>query len=467
MQSKRTTLKKQVFVSDKVPKLREIEEPARKTQVIGKVDVIVAGGGVAGFSSALAASENGARVLLIERYGFLGGVAAGGYSVCLPLVAFEYIGGIFNQLVERLLKFGGVIDPAEAKRITPLDDLSKGFPNTPYDPEVMKLVMMQMLEEKRVNVLLESLIVDVLCDNQTVKGVIVENKSGRQAILADVIVDSTGDCDVLAKAGGAFQQPSDPLPVTLMFRMNNVDTETFTQKREKNPKILSELVKKAQDDGKLHLPPAPRKFIPAMESWAGPLIDITYPPCPPWHRKNEVLIWGAHLTLDGTDTKDISRGYLSLRNQVFEIVKFFQRDVPGFKDSYLQDTAPQLGVRETRHGVGKYILTVEDILTGKQFVDAVVQSGRWEKPELPYTIPYRCFCPEKIERLLLVGKCLSVTTETYSQNSPRDIPTCIATGQVAGTAAALAVRAAINPRNLEVSYLRQELIKQGLLSSSF
>ena len=448
-------------------KSREIEEPARSTQVIDKVDVIVAGGGVTGFSSALAASKKGARVLLIERYGFLGGVAAGGYSVCLPLVAFEYIGGVLNQLVERLLKLGGIIDPAEAKKITPLDDLSKGFPNTPYDPEIMKLVMRQMLEEQGVRVLLESLIVEVIGEGQTLKGVIVENKSGRQAILAEVVIDASGDSDILAKAGGAFQQPSDPLPVTLMFRMNNVDTAVFFQEREKNSRILSDLVKKARDEGRLDLPPAPRRFIPASESWAPvPLIDIACSPCPPWHRKNEALVWGAHLTLNGTDAQEISRAYLSLRNQVFEIVRFLQREVPGFKHSYLEDTAPQLGVRETRHGIGEYVLTVEDILSGKQFDDAVVRSGRWEKPELPYTIPYRCFLPEKIERLLLAGKCLSVTPETFSQNSPRDIPTCIATGEVAGTAAALATRGAITPRELEVSSLQQELMKQGLLSAN-
>jgi len=446
-------------------KPREIEELARSTQVIDKVDVIVAGGGVAGFTSALAASRNGARVFLVERYGFLGGVASGGYSVWLPLVAFEYVGGILNQLVERLLKFGGIIDPVKAKKITPVDDFSKGMPNTPYDPEIMKLVMNQMLKEQDVGIVFESLIVDAIVDGQTVKGVIVENKSGRQAILSDVVIDCTGDSDVLAKAGGAFQQPSDPLPVTLMFRMNNVDTSIFLQERQKNPRILSDLTEKAREKGDLDLPPASRRFIPGSELWASVyLFDILCHPCPPWHRKNEALVWGAHLTLNGTDAKDISRAHISLRNQVFEIVRFLQRDVPGFRNSYLQDTAPQLGVRETRHGIGKYVLTAEDILTGKQFDDAVVRSGRWDKPQLPYTIPYRCFLPEKIEGLLLVGKCLSVTPEAFSQNSPRDIPTCIATGQVAGTAAVLAARAAITPHNLEVSYLQQELMKQGLLS---
>jgi len=376
------------------------------------------------------------------------------------------MGGILDELVERLLKLGAIIDPVEAKKITPLDDLTKGMPNTPYDPEIMKLVMDQMLQEQDVSILFESLIADAIVDGQTAKGVIVENKSGRQAILADVLIDCTGDSDVLAKAGGAFQQPTDPLPATLIFRMNNVETEVFLEERQKNPSMLSDLSERAWKKGNLSLPAVPRQFIPGSESWAPVLpIDILCSPCPPWHREKEALVWAAHLRLNGTDAKDLSQAYISLRSQVFEIVKFLQRDVPGFRDSYLQDTAPQLGVRETRHGRGKYVLTAEDIVTGRQFDDAVVRSGPWDKPEVPYTIPYRCLLPQKIQGLLLAGKCLSITPQGFSQNSPRDIPTCMATGQAAGTAAALAVRAAIPPADVKVSRLQRELVEQGLLPS--
>lgn len=439
-----------------------VKEPERTIPVTKKTQVVVAGGGPAGFGATIAAAQNNMDVLLIERYGFLGGVGTGGYSIFLPLITLKLIGGVLSKLVDKALKFGGIIEPSEAEKVMKIDDLSMGMPNTPYDTEVMKFVMNEMVEEMGGKLLLDSLVVDAITEDNKVKGVIIENKSGRMAILADIVIDTTGDGDIIKAAGAPFKKPDKSLPLTLMFRMNNVNTDVLLKARKKDPGLISTLVKKAMDKNDLDLPPAPERFIPGTEKSAPiPLIDVVYPPHPTWYRKGEVLIWGAHAQIDCANAMELSKVEIDTRKQVFEIVRFLKKYVPGFDKSYLQDTAPQIGARESGHIVGEYVLTEDDILTGKKFEDSVVRSACWDRPSVPYYIPHRCLIPQKIKGALAAGKCLSITAKGFLQNSPRDISTCMATGEAAGTAAALAIKNNIDLRNLDVAVLRKTLLQNG------
>lgn len=440
-----------------------VKEPERTIPVAMKTQVVVVGGGPAGFGATIAAAQNDVDVLLIERYGFLGGVGTGGYSIFLPLITLRLIGGVLSKLVDNALKFGGVIHPSEAEKVMKIDDLSMGMPNTPYDTEVMKFVMNEMVEETGGKLLLDSLVVDaIVAENNQVKGVIIENKSGRTAILADIVIDATGDGDVMKAAGAPLRKPEKSLPLTLMFRMNNVNNDLLLEERRKNPGLISTLLKKAMDKNDLDLPPAPERFVPGTEKSAPiPLIDVGYLPPLPWHRKGEALIWGAHAQIDCTNAVDLSKAEIDTRKQVFEIARFLREYVPGFGESYLQDTAPQIGVRESRHIIGEYILTEDDIITGRRFEDAVVESACWDRPSVPYCIPYRSLIPQKIEGILAAGRCLSITPKGFLQNSPRDIPTCMATGEAAATAAALAIRSNVDLRHLDPAVLREALLRSG------
>jgi ribulose 1,5-bisphosphate synthetase/thiazole synthase len=399
--------------------------------------VIVCGGGVAGIAAALSAARNGCKVMLVERYGFLGGMSTAGLVITVPPMN----NGLQKEIAERLQEMGGYA-PLHTPSLEGDDVLSHSL-----DPEILKLAALKMLQEAGVHLLLHTIVVDVVFEKNTLTGVIVENKSGRQALRGKVVVDATGDGDIAFLAKAPFNlgdESGKMLPVTLMFNMVNVDTEKTLDSIgsfEKLRSITEESVKKG--DLKFSLEAKATKNAPGVT--AQTLVH-----------KGELNVWGGSLHgVDGTNAKHLTEAEQVTREQGRILTDFIQ-SLSGFERSWISCTASQVGVRETRRITGEYLITREDLKRGEQFYDTVVK---------PYDhsgmqVPYRCLLPKTMDNLLVAGRCISGTSEAMTQL--RLIPPCIASGQAAGTAAALSVKKNISPRKVDVAFLQHTLIQQGV-----
>lgn len=458
--------------------IRAIKEPAKKTPVLMKVDVIVGGGGTAGFAAAVTAARNGVDVLLIEKYGFLGGACTSGYVTLLPtwnLTPWKkedkpLISGIARELVMRLDEVGGSIQPDLAKKHQNSNPILPSWSTWfQFDFEAMKIVMLDMIKEAKVKLLLHSYIVDVVRKNNKVKGVIIESKSGRRAIISDVVIDATGDGDISALAGAPFEQTKGPsvMPVTLPFYVGNVNNKKAKDYLKKDPGLQNLLEKKASffaDKTKnvLKIPVSlSLSYVQLPSGYPDKYIQLT--------RNKEWYIWGAHsFGKDVTNVLDLTRAEVETRQKAKKIMEFIKKFVPGFESSYLVTTATQVGLRESRRISGGYKLTKNDILQGSKFEDVILRSRTGER-ELtdknsfpPFDIPYRCVVPEKIDNLLVAGRCISIDHKVAKYFSPRDIATCLGIGEATGTAAALAKKNKVTPRKLKVKKLQEKLLKQGI-----
>jgi len=409
--------------------LKTIDEAERKTPVTEEVDVIVAGGGPAGVAAAVSAARNGAKTILVERYGHLGGLATGGLVICLVETG-RYGFGMCREVIERLLehKAGRINEPTDKPGIWIEGASLSGAETCSFDPEILKYIFSEMVSESGVNLLLHSLIVGSVIDNGKVQGLIIEGKSGRQAVLGKVVVDATGDGDVAALSGAPFNIDRHPWGINLEFRIGNVNVEKALKWREDNPELYDKLMKKLEAEiGKV--------------GWGRTIYE------------NVAWGHGPHFyDVDGLNVKDLTRVEVESRRQIVAAVKFFKKHIPGFEEAFIIDIAPQIGVRETRRIIGEYILTKEDEITGRDFDDNIARGI--------FGIPYRCLIPKKVEGLLVAGRCISTTHEAHG--AIRNIPPCMITGQAAGTAAALSVKEKVSPRELDINLLKETLRKQGV-----
>ncbi len=452
-----------------------VELPPRQAVLAGDTDVLVVGGGPAGLGAALGAVQAGARVILAERYGFLGGNATA--ALVMPLMSFHtqmptkerrgattllptdhgpgeaVVGGVLATLLTRLVGVGGAIPPT----------LATGYV-VPFDPEWFKLVALDLLDEAGVQLLFHAFASGILGDNK-VEGVVFETKSGPLAIRAKVTVDCTGDADVAVQAGTPTEVGRiDGLvqPMTLMFRMAEFHRAAFEQYVKDNPAQwrgvhgLWDLVRKATEAGELKLPRE----------------DILFFATP---HEGEVSVNSTRVTrVLGTDVWDLSYAEWMSRRQMRQIAEFLRRYVPGFEKSYVMQSGVNVGVRETRRIVGDYQLTADDVLSARKFDDAIARGAypvdihnptgtgtilKRLPPGEAYDIPLRSLMPRNAEGLVVAGRCISGTHEAHS--SYRVMPIVMATGQAAGVTAALAARCGARPRQLAVKDVQHELLRQG------
>jgi len=453
-------------------------EKARELPVSREIEVLVAGGGTAGAVAAIAAARNGARTLVIDQWGFLGGTQSG--ALVTPMMPVHLGGqslvkGIHEEINQRLLKTG------DAARFS---DGNTGW----YNPEMLKFVLEEMVLEAGAEILYHTWISDAIVEGRVVRGIIVENKSGRAAIFAERTIDCTGDADVAAKAGVPFQsgRPEDGVnqPMALRFLLGNVNlrkaTDFFlslgrTEVTERPERPNEPLMTTAQVWGKSWpLEPLFRKAVQegVLREEDGDYFQIFTVP----GRPGEVAFNCPRLAppTAGIGAEALSYAQVEGRRRIRRLLAFCRTYLPGFEQAYLVMTAPMVGVRDSRRTVGDYVLTAEDILQARKFEDAIArnnypidihragQSGAaltYLKPGEYHEIPYRCLLPRNVENLLVAGRCVSATFE--AQASIRVQAPCRAMGQAAGTAAALSVRRHLPPRALNGVELRRLLREQG------
>lgn len=442
-------------------------EKEREIPVVRHVDVLVAGGGPAGLAAAIASARCGMKTLLIEKNGWLGGMATSGMvHPFMPCYAGDrpINKGIFWEVIERLVKLNGVIHPESTRMETGYSGFVV-WPHahvTPFDAELLKWVIFDLIEEARVDILLHSFVVGAFEHGRMAKGVIIETKSGRMAVTASVLVDATGDGDVANFLGVPWEKGSEKgglmQPATLFFRLSGVDRKAVDHYISEHPeeRHFKTFAKVAKELG---------EFIPSKHD-----VLFFYTP-----RSDEVAVNTTRIhNVDGTNVFDRTRAEIETRRQVRTLVHFFKKYVPGFQNCYLSNTAPEVGFRETRRIIGDYVLTKEDVLNVNQFHDNIAQCSYMIDIHDPtgtqlfytpvpegksYGIPYRCLLPKNIDNLIVAGRCISATHE--AQGSLRVMPPSFNIGQAAGTAAAIAVIDQVKAREVSVAKLRKMLVEQG------
>jgi FAD dependent oxidoreductase len=428
-----------------------LREPARDVKVVAQADVLVVGGGPAGMAAALAAARNGASTVLLERYNHLGGLASGGMVLVLDDMWDSTFGeisvrGICLNLIERLDARGLAVFPRQHEwGISPsainrwtrwgaFDFHTQDKPHpivfaAAFDPDGWKRVALEMVAEHGVNLRLHSWFSHALVEDGVIKGVVCDTKSGREAIVGDVVIDATGDLDVAAAAGaphigGAYM-------LTTVFRLGNVDTDAAERFEREQPVEFARLDKEV------------KRLIGG--SWAHwwlrtPLPGVVWCNCP-------------HMTgLDGLKVEDLTRAEVQGRHHIHQTVDYVRANMPGFERCVVIDIAPQTGVRQTRMLEGEYVITKEDLMARTRFPDAVAR-GR------DYTTPYRAIVPKLIHNLLVAGRHYSATSS--AQKMSREIPPCMAMGEAAGVAAAMALDADVKVRDVDVKRLQAKLRAQG------
>lgn len=428
-------------------------EKSKDITVTQQVDVLVLGGGPAGVAAAISAARQGADTLLIEQMGEVGGIATEGL---MSHWTGNTQGGIYEEILNRSADLPATEDYG-----------FNGSPRQIINPERLKTVLLKMLVESGAQILLYTVAAAPIMNGNTLCGVIIENKSGRQAVFAKVVIDCTGDGDIAARAGAEYTKGRESdgamQPVTLMFKVAGVDETRaiFPGSFEYQIEVPKGEI---QALGKQHLP-FPAGHVLLYRTTLPGVVTCNMTNC---------------IGIDGTNAAQLATATITCREQIDVIVKFLQQYAPGYEHCYLLSTASLVGVRETRHFKGVETITEQDIQAARIFENWIVTKARFNfdihnmsgngldatgvqdkfQQEKGYTIPYGCLVPEKIDGLLLAGRCISGTHIAHANY--RVMPICANMGQAAGIAAALSAKKEIRPRELSVAEIQNVLMQNGV-----
>jgi len=407
--------------------MKKYIEPAKELDVFDEYDVIIVGGGVAGLVAAIASGRNKVKTLLIERFGYLGGTAT--VSLMININGFrnqvepdnmQTVKGIAQEIIIELHKIDGLGKSPYPQKEYNIENEELSYSYC-INPEKFKYITLKMVHESEVDILFHTYFSDVIMEGQDLKGIIVENKSGRGAFFSKVFIDCTGDGDVAARAGAPFWQAKSEdyaLKDTIMYKISGINKAQFGNCRYGDSSVV----------------------------WG------------PSH------VWGQN------DAWQISQAEIKTRLKIFRHFRRLLKLNPQLRDvgAYVAETPPMIGIRQTRFIEGEYKLTAEDAISGRRFDDVVAISSapiihyygyrRYLEHE-GYDIPYRCLTPQKINNLLIAGRCISSEQEPYE--SHRSMAPVMAIGQAAGTAAALCAKNSVKPKELNIRLLQKTLINQG------
>lgn len=445
----------------------------KQLPVYRDVDVLVVGAGPAGIGAAVCAARAGAKTLVFDQNGCVGGQATVGL-VGPFMTSYDaknevpVIRGVFEEIVERMKALNGAVDPAKVGPEEPYSGFYKiGHAHVgPFDHECFKLVCTQMITESGAELLLHTQFIDVQAQSQRITGVVAANKSGMFVIRAKIVVDCSGDADVAARAGVGFElgrvEDGNMQPATLFFRVDNVNTPRLKAHIQEHSNEIrpfygpfSWLIReKAQEWGDV-----PRGEVCLFES-----------PTPGEYRLNVTRI----LNVDGTNAEDLTRAELEGLRQAHKVFGFLKQYAIGFENAHFLGTAGTIGIRETRHITGMYRLTVEDVRACLVPYDTIavmatnMDTHNKNDPGGTYVtlengsyfgVPYRCLVPQGASNLLVAGR--AIAADAMAGSAIRMIPCCLVFGQAAGTAAAMAASQNISPASVNTDALRTALQQQG------
>lgn len=434
-----------------------------------EADIVVCGGGPAGVAAAIAAGRSGYRTVLVEKYGFVGGMSTA--ALVYPWMTFhttegkQVIRGIGQEIVDRLIERNA--SPGHVR-----DTVGFVRTITPYHPEHYKVTAVDMLKEAGVRLLLHCFVDSVRTVGDSIESVQLTGKSGRIDVRSRLFIDATGDADIAHLSGAPCLQGREgdkrTQPMTMKFRMRGVDLAKVKRYMLDHP---DEFYKKTPFDELEQLPLS--GVMGFYKHWKEADLPInrdgvllfTGP------GEDEVLVNTTRVQgLDGTNVEDLTEAEQLGRKQVLMVAEFMTKRLPGFENASISDVGAQIGIRETRRIDGLYALQVDDVVQGRRFDDVIARSGypidihdpsgkgvtaAWVQGDGAYDIPYRCLLPKQIGNLLAAGRCISTTHEALA--TTRLTPSCMATGQAAGTAAGLALRGGVRPADVDIAALQREL----------